>query len=277
VLRTADRLLKAPRNEDEPGVELHLSAAVPASAGVGSSAALCVVLVRALAYARGIVQDDETTRAKAHELEKIFHGSPSGLDDTVATYGGLCLFRRNGFADPPAPAKAEWPRLNAQTYRVPFAAPPLAVAYTGVARSTRTLVERVQKRRQNDTSGTERLFDDIEAALCQGLDALATADWAALGRAMGQNQTALARLGLSNPTVDRLIALSLGAGAYGAKLTGAGGGGCVIAVAPDILSVLAAWRRHGFLAWSADESREALSASNTLRCEDPPAQARPSY
>lgn len=223
------------------GFEAGVSARIPAGAGLGSSAALAAVLVRALAATRGAQPDDDQVRAGVHAIETTFHGRPSGLDGALATLGGVCLFRRSG-PDEAGPGVAEC---------LPLDPPPLVVGFSGVSRFTGAMVEQVRRRRGGDPRGVEACFDAIEGCLETGLRAWRAGDLAALGRAMTANHEALRGLGVSTPELDAMVEAALRAGALGAKLTGAGGGGCVMALAPGREDeVVSAWHEAGFLMFS---------------------------
>lgn len=231
---------------DRRGMHAELRAAIPPGAGLGSSAALSVALVRSLGRVRRAGLTDRDVRRLAHALEEVFHGQPSGLDDTVATYGGLCLFRRGGIDGPP---ESTHERLTDQALRLPFGLPPLVIGHTGVPRSTADMVAVVRRQHDADRSRVEALFARVDACLAEGLAALRDRDPTGLGRAMSRNQAVLAELGLSCPEIDSLIGLAAHLGASGAKLTGAGGGGGVVALAPGREEALAeAWREAGFAA-----------------------------
>ncbi|MEZ4402490.1 MAG: mevalonate kinase [Kofleriaceae bacterium] len=211
------------------GVTAH--ARVPAGAGLGSSAALCVALVRALALYLGRCLDDDGVAALANQAERCFHGTPSGLDVALATRGGLGRFVRGAGL-------------------TPIAAPPvpLVVAASGEPRSTATMVARVAAARTAAPAATDAelarlgaLADAAAATVAAGADA-----WPALGAAMTEAHGRLGALGVSTPRLDALVASALAAGALGAKLTGGGGGGAVIALAPGReAAVAAAWHALG--------------------------------
>jgi mevalonate kinase len=208
------------------------TATVPPRAGLGSSAALAVALVRALGQATGRTLDDDTVEAVAMAAEKVFHGTPSGIDVALATRGGLGLFRR-----------------GAGLTRV--AAPPLAVA-VGIApeaRDTAARVADVAARLAAAPGPTGALLARLGELALAGQALVERADAAGLGALFYEAQRHLGALGVSSPGLDRLCALAREAGAAGAKLTGAGGGGAAIAVAPGREEdVVGAWRRAGFAA-----------------------------
>ena len=241
------RRLKSLFPADAPGFEVHFKAAIPAGAGLGASAALSAALVRVAAETAGAALDDSRVREYAHELEKVFHGEPSGLDDTVAVYGGQLLFRRDGWEGVTGPVDTSgYEAPTPQSLRPPLYAPPLVIAHSGVPRSTRRMVEGLRLRREHDKIATERSFDRIESLVWDGISAMDHGDYDALGEAMYRNHEELAALGLSLPRLDEMVDRARAAGAYGAKLTGAGGGGCVIAFAPgDEKEIASAWRDMG--------------------------------
>ncbi len=228
------------------GMQADLVANIPPGAGLGSSAALSVALVRSLGRVRRADLSDWDVHRLAHALEEVFHGQPSGLDDTVATFGGLCLFKRGGLDHSPEP---DHQRLTDQAVRLPWRLPPLVIGHTGVPRSTADMVAAVRRQHDTDPARVEDLFATVDACLADGLQALRDGDLDGLGAALNRNQEVLAELELSCPEIDSLIGLAAHLGASGAKLTGAGGGGGVVAVAPGREdALLEAWRAAGFAA-----------------------------
>jgi mevalonate kinase len=191
---------------------------VPARAGLGSSASLCVAIARALA-------PEGDVEAAANAGEAAFHGNPSGVDVALAARGGIGLFRRGVGLEPVASPR--------------FA---LVVGLSGEPRDTAARVADVAARRAHP--GT-----DARLAALGALALEATRHFDDLGPLFREAQAHLTALGLASPGIDRLIALALEAGATGAKLTGAGGGGAVIAVGPDPEPVLTTWSRAGFHAF----------------------------
>jgi mevalonate kinase len=189
---------------------------IPAGQGLGSSAALCVAVLRALAAAagRGFRADEEIARGRL--LEGIFHGTPSGIDPAAAIVAAPFRFVRG---EPPS------------IEPVAVAAPvPLVIGLAASARSTGSAVGGLRARWEADPARHEAMFDAVAAVVDDGVDALARGDLAALGRAFDRNQALLAELGVSSPDVERRVAAARLAGALGAKLTGGGAGGAVIAL-----------------------------------------------
>jgi mevalonate kinase len=206
-------------------------ATVPPRAGLGSSAALAVALARALAGAFGCARAPEDIERAAAAVERLFHENPSGVDVALATRGGFGVFRRGVGLEP-------------------IAAPPLhlAVGLSGEPRSTAAMVAGVRARVEADVAARAAL-DRLGALAAHGRHVLG--DAAALGALFDEAQRDLASLGLSTPRLDELCARARAAGAAGAKLTGAGGGGAVIAVGAE-RAVVAAWRAAGFDAFLAE-------------------------
>lgn len=208
---------------------------IPTGAGLGSSAALAVALARCLNRTLALGLADEHIDAAALAAERVFHGEPSGLDHTVAQHGGFGLFRRgNGLtAIPDLP----------QDMR----ALSLVVGYTGRARNTKERVARVAELYKRDRASIDACFSRIARLVETAVAALKGGDLRALGEAMNQNQAELTRLEVSCPEIEHMCMLAHTAGAWGAKLTGGGGGGCVIALAPAHENhVAAAWQRAGY-------------------------------
>ncbi|MCS6914631.1 MAG: mevalonate kinase [Myxococcales bacterium] len=218
---------------------------IPTGAGLGSSAALSVALARALGAILQIpLTPDQVARA-AQAAEEVFHGRCSGLDHTVAQQGGFGLFRR---PDGLVPLKA--PPL------------PLCIGLTGRPRDTRGRVARVAELYRDRPVETRTLFRRIEELVEAAARAVTSGDLRALGTAMDENQVLLGQLEVSCPEIDQMCQLARSAGAWGAKLTGGGGGGCVIALSPGAeAAVHTAWRRAGFTSFDATIGGvEALAA-----------------
>ena len=213
------------------GFVVSLRSEVPAGAGLGSSAALAVAVLRALTRATGHALAADEELALARRLETIFHGHPSGIDPAAAALGGCFRFVRG---DPPAIT----PLLPARPI-------PLVIAFGERPRSTGAAVSGLRARWEAERARHERLFDAVAAVVEDGAGAIATGDLPALGRAFDRNQRLLRELGVSVPDVETLVAAAYDAGALGAKLTGGGAGGAVLALAPEPERTAAALRARG--------------------------------
>lgn len=207
VTRAADLL-----DVDLRGLKLRIDSDLPAAVGLGSSAALSVALVRALAATHSRALTADNVCSLAYELERLFHGFPSGIDNTVATHGGLVLFRRDAKARSLASSRAI----------------PLVVAIGRAPRNTSTAVGRLRARWQENPGPHEACFDRIQDLAREAGDAIESADWPLLGRCFDTNHALLQELGVSTPELDEMVDLARSHGALGAKLTGGGGGGAIV-------------------------------------------------
>ena len=215
---------------NRPAIDLVLTFNLPTGAGLGSSAAMAVAVGRALGL------DGEALADAAMASETVIHGKPSGLDHTVSMAGGFGLFTRAG---------------GLTSLR---AAPlSLTIGHTGKARDTKGRVARVAELVNERGDEVRQRFAAIESLVARGADAVARGSYGELGAAMNENQRHLEALEVSCPEIERMCGIARDAGAFGAKLTGGGGGGCVIAVGNDA-AVTEAWRNAGFVTFAATVS-----------------------
>ena len=194
--------------------EVHVASEIPVGHGLGSSAAFSVALVGALIRAAGAEPTAEQLKLQAHALEREVHGNPSGVDDAVVSSRQPVWFIKGGEVELLAPVSR----------------PALVLASSGEAGSTRRAVASVRARMAQDPAAFERLRDQAEALAGQGRQALMAGDWAGLGPVLNQNHALLQQVGVSTDQLDRLVTAARSAGALGAKLTGAGQGGFVLAL-----------------------------------------------
>ena len=199
--------------------DLRVRTRIPPAMGLGSSAAVAVAIIRAFDRVLALNLDDAAVNALAFECETLAHGSPSGIDNTLATYGLPVLFRKGATA-PPQTLELNRP-------------PPLVIAASGTRGITREQVAAVAARRERARDRYEALFDEMDAISISGADALAAGDYAALGRLMNVCHGLLNAIEVSTPELERMVHVARSAGAAGAKLTGAGGGGSIVALCPD--------------------------------------------
>lgn len=211
---------------------VHLDATMhlPGGGGLGSSASLGVACIRAVAEYHGETLSDGALLDAALAWEKVFHGNPSGVDHTLAALGGVGVFVRGQGLE-----------------RIALKAPVrVCIADSGERGSTKEMVAQVARIRERNPAHAEKVFDAIAALVRNGALALSAGDLRAFGELMNLNQSLLAGLMVSTERLETLCAAARDAGAFGAKLTGAGGGGCVIALAGEReREVLDAWRANG--------------------------------
>jgi mevalonate kinase len=204
---------------------------LPAAAGLGSSAATSVAVARALAGLHGIAADAARLAEAATAGERCFHGNPSGVDVALAIGGGLGVYRRGQGLQP----------LDA-------APVPIVIGLSGEPRSTAAMVARVADALAAAPTRAGEQLGSLGAAATEGAAIVCAAapDLPRLGALMTSAHRTLTTLGVGSAGLDALVDAALGAGALGAKLTGAGGGGAVIALAPGRQdAVLDAWRAAG--------------------------------
>jgi hydroxymethylglutaryl-CoA reductase len=192
---------------------------VPRSMGLGGSAALAVAIIRALDLHFQLGLSNAEVNALAYLSEQNAHGQPSGIDNTLATYGQPLVYRRG------TPPLVELLNIPA----------PLAIV-VGMTRTeglTARTVANVADARQRNPRLYEKIFDDIDGLVLQAVSAIQDNDVTTLGDLMNINQGLLNALQVSTPELERLINVARDAGAAGAKLTGGGGGGAMIALCRD--------------------------------------------
>ncbi|MDX1507236.1 MAG: hydroxymethylglutaryl-CoA reductase, degradative, partial [Woeseiaceae bacterium] len=201
---------------DVGDVAIEVRCALPRAMGLGSSAAIAVAVTRALAASFDIDVDDQRVNDIAYACEQVTHGTPSGIDNTLATFARPMLYRRGAALEP---FELDEP-------------PPLVVACSHTGGLTAEQVAGVRERREQQAAHYDAMFSIMDELALAGAEALRSADWAALGRQMNVCHGLLNAIQVSTPELERMVTLARGAGALGAKLTGAGGGGSIVALCP---------------------------------------------
>lgn len=248
VLRQALERLVELLGERVRDLDFTAESAIPGGRGLGSSAALSVAMIRgAKQYFGEPLSKDEEAR-HALELEKIFHGSPSGIDHTVVSHGGLICYQR-----------AQEPKIEPILMSRPLS---FAIGIAGPHGGTLKAVEALSVRASRHPERFKHIFEGIANLVGEMKESLKNGQLAAVGELMNVNQGYLNALSVSTVELENLCGIARGCGALGAKLTGAGGGGAVIAlVEEDPASVVTAFEKAGFLAFSTTcESKEKLEA-----------------
>ena len=215
---------------------------LPIGKGLGSSAAIAVAIVRAFDGLLALGLDDARVNAIAFESEKLAHGTPSGVDNTLATYATPMLFRN-----------ADGLELDEVE---PGAVPPLVVAWGAETGRTSEQVAGVRARREQSPEHFDALFDAMDQLSREGARHLRAGDWAALGALMDLCHGLLNAIGVSTPQLERMVSVARLGGAAGAKLTGAGGGGSIVALCPGkVAEVRRALQRAGYHAIVPGDSK----------------------
>lgn len=193
-------------------LKIDIHSEVPKGADLGSSAAVCVSLSTALTSVFDLDYSLEDISNLSFKGEKIIHGTPSGVDNTVATFGGCMKFQQGNIK------------------RVRSSAIQLIIGNTGISRETKKWVSKVRTRYESYPEVIDPTFEVMGSLTQEAEKFLANGDLEKLGEIFDINQGLLSTIGVSIPKLDHLINIAQTAGAYGAKLTGAGGGGCMFAL-----------------------------------------------
>ena len=194
--------------------EIRLRSDIPIASGLGSGAAVSAALARALAATLGRDLPPPQLNALVFEVEKLHHGTPSGIDNTVVVYEKPVYFVKS--------QPLEFLRIRDSLQ--------LVLADTGIAALTRATVAHVRELAQRHAHQTEAIFGKIGSIAARARHCIETGDQAQLGKLMNQNHELLRALGVSSCELDTLVAAAVRAGARGAKLSGGGRGGFIIAL-----------------------------------------------
>jgi len=200
--------------ETYPDVTLRIHSSIPLASGMGSGAAISVATIRALLGYLDKTLPIEQINALAYQIEKKYHGTPSGIDNTVITYEQPIFFIRGT------------PFLKLKSVQE-FT---LVIADSGIPSTTLEVVADVRKGWQEEPQVFEALFDQIGSIVLDARQIIENGPISSLGTLMNSNQSALRKLGVSSPRLDYLIDAAIFAGALGAKLSGGGRGGNIIAL-----------------------------------------------
>jgi mevalonate kinase len=206
---TLDRISKAGQ-----GVDVNVDCQIPIAAGLGSSASTTVAIISAVSNSQGAKLGRKEIFELAFVPERFLHGKPSGVDQATCIYGGTIEFTRPSIIKP----------IRIKTD------PVLLLCDSGIHHETKTLVGSVVKRSQKEKGSFRDYLSQVREISIGVSKALRTGDSEDLGSLMTLNHELLRKIGVSHPKLDHLVSVAKRAGALGAKLTGAGGGGCVIAV-----------------------------------------------
>ena len=201
--------------------------------GLGASASFAVAVVRAFNARLELGLDDAAVNELAFECEKLAHGTPSGIDNTIATFAAPMLFSNDG--------GLEVARIE------PNETPPIVIACSSQPGRTKELVAGVRERREQSVGQYDSIFEQIDSLSLVGRAALERGDYAELGRLMNICHGLLTAIEVSTPELEAMVTIARAAGAVGAKLTGAGGGGSIVALCPGCVSeVDSALQASGF-------------------------------
>jgi hydroxymethylglutaryl-CoA reductase len=206
---------------------------LPPGMGLGASAAIAVAIIRAVSAARELGLDDETVNRVAFDCEKISHGNPSGVDNSIATFAVPMLFSNES-------------ELSIEQLELQHT-PPLVIAFSSQRGSTHEQVAGVRTRYEAQKNHYAAVFDEIDALSKSAAQALTAGEYRELGMLMNICHGLLNAIEVSTPELENMVGIARAAGATGAKLTGGGGGGSVVALCPGAMQdVQKAFSTAGF-------------------------------
>ena len=222
-------------------LKIEFSGDLIAASGVGASAAQATSLARAINDTFTLMLDNEKINQAAYEGEKAYHGTPSGIDNTASTYGGLIWFVKN---------------LNGGKNTMEIVKSgkkmPLVIANTGITASTVEVVADVRKLKEANPIKFEKKLNDFHMLAISAKQALLEGDAKTIGKLMIKNHKMLQEITVSGEINNKLVEISLRNGALGAKMTGTGRGGLVIALAENEevqQNIVNAIKAEGYDAW----------------------------
>ena len=199
------------------GLTINTTSEFTSTMGFGSSSAVVVCTIKALSTMFEIPLSMKDIFDISYQTVIDVQGTGSGFDIASALFGGTLYFVKGG--------------ATLEPLQIPSL--PLIIGYTGIKADTTTLVNQVAVQKQKEPDKIQKIMTQISNIVENGKIALVQQDFAQIGALFNENQTLLEQLGVSSPELDTLITAARNAGAYGAKLSGAGGGDCMIAVSSE--------------------------------------------
>jgi mevalonate kinase len=197
-----------------PYLNIKINSTIPVASGLGSGAAVSVAIIRALSAHFGHTLNNEQVSALVYETEKLHHGTPSGIDNTVVTYARPVYFMRG---------------QPIETFHAGRAFT-IVIGDTGIPAPTRESVGGVRKLWEADKKRWEKTFSKVGTVVQLARKAIETGETGKLGTLMDENHALLQEMTVSSPELDKLVLMARAAGAEGAKLSGGGRGGNMIAL-----------------------------------------------
>jgi mevalonate kinase len=220
-IESIQRMLKAIDMPADTAINIWIGGNLPGFSGLGASAASSVAIVRAISDEFNLKLSDKQVNEAAYEAEKAYAGNPSGIDNTAATYGGLMWFRKNMAGEPDT--------VEHVKMKKPIE---IVIGSTGKVANTKAMVEGVAQRKIQNPEKYDPLFKRAGELAKEGRSALEAGDLRLVGKLMNENHTLLEGIEVSSIELDLLVYVAREHGAFGAKLTGGGGGGCMVALTP---------------------------------------------
>jgi mevalonate kinase len=221
-LESIERMLTAMNMDPKKvAMAIWLGGNLPGFSGLGASAASSVAIARAIAEEFGLKLSDAQINDVSYEAEKAYAGNPSGIDNTAATFGGLIWFKKN--------LNSGVNEIEQLSIQEPVE---IVIGNTGIVANTKAMVSGVAERKEQNPEKYGRIFKQAEDLAIKGKAALKAFDLKLVGKLMNENHRLLQEIEVSCKELDDLVDLARKQGAVGAKMTGGGGGGCMLALTP---------------------------------------------
>lgn len=221
-IESVQRMLKKMGLDPKLPLNIRIGGTLPGFSGLGASAASSVAIARAIAEELSLRLTNEQVNQIAYEAEKAYAGNPSGIDNTAATYGGLMWFKKNTSGGPDDVEKL--------SIRMPVE---IVIGSTGMVANTKAMVAGVAERKNKNPEKYGEIFKQAENLAFAGRKALESYDLKKVGELMNENQRLLQEIEVSSKELDLLVNIARKSDAFGAKLTGGGGGGCMVTLTPS--------------------------------------------
>jgi mevalonate kinase len=220
-IESIERMLKTMGLDPKLPLNIWVGGTLPGFSGLGASAASSVAIARAIAEELSLKLTNEQVNQIAYEAEKAYAGNPSGIDNTAATYGGLMWFKKNTAGGPD----------NVERLSIPTPVE-IVIGSTGKVANTKAMVAGVAERKKKNQEKYDQIFNQAENLAHAGRKSLESYDLEKVGELMNENHRLLQEIAVSSRELDLLVDIARKNGAFGAKLTGGGGGGCMTALTP---------------------------------------------
>jgi mevalonate kinase len=221
-IESIERMLKTMGLDLKLPLKIWVGGTLPGFSGLGASAASSVAIARAIVEELSLKLTNEQVNQIAYEAEKAYAGNPSGIDNTAATYGGLMWFKKNIAGGPD----------NVERLRIRKPVE-IVIGSTGKVANTKAMVAGVAERKKKNPAKYDQIFKQAENLAHAGRKALESYDLKKVGELVNENHRLLQEIEVSSRELDLLVDIARKNGAFGAKLTGGGGGGCMVALTPS--------------------------------------------
>jgi len=231
-----------------PSFALEAHSEVPRQSGLGSSSSIFVAFANEMNERFKLGFSFEQIVDLANKGDQVVHGKPSGLDVNTCARGGFLRFK-----------KGETPTQLSIKREIT-----VVVANSGVKKDTGIMISRVADQRKKDQKKIDAIFSEIQQAGFDGIESLEKGDLAKLGKEFDRAQECFEKLGLGTPETSEIISVSKKNNAFGAKISGAGGGGCVLILASNPEKICALLNSIGYESFVAKLGVEGVKKANLV-------------